>query len=104
MVCLCVVKLLSPTCPGLVWVVILLHQLYLCHPITVIFFDHISAENRIWGDGFGTTLGGFRQFGAMSGGLRKACGRHHTQIYGLIHGATTHENSTTMSLYGYGMV
>jgi hypothetical protein len=80
MVCLWVVELLSPACPGLVWVVILLHQLCLCHPVTVIFFDPISMENRIWGDGFGTAFGGFRQFGAMSGGLRKACGRHHTQI------------------------
>jgi hypothetical protein len=44
------------------------------------FFDPISVENRIWGDGFGTAFGGFRQFGAMSGGLRKAFGRHHTQI------------------------
>jgi hypothetical protein len=26
---------------------------------------------------------------------------HQTQIYGPVHGATTHENSTTMSLYGY---
>jgi hypothetical protein len=43
MVCLWVVELLSPACPGLVWVVILLHQLYLCHPVTVIFFDPISV-------------------------------------------------------------
>jgi hypothetical protein len=28
---------------------------------------------------------------------------YHTQIYGPVHGATTHENSTTMSLYGYGL-
>jgi hypothetical protein len=31
----------------------------LCHPVTVIFFDPISMENRIWGDGFGTAFGGF---------------------------------------------
>jgi hypothetical protein len=80
MVCHWVVELLSPACPSLVWIVILLHQLYLCHPVTVIFFDPISVENRIWGDEFGTVFGGFRQFRAMSGGLRKACGRHHTQI------------------------
>jgi hypothetical protein len=30
----------------------------------------------------------------------KACGRHHTQIYGPVRGATTHENSTTMSYMG----
>jgi hypothetical protein len=34
----------------------------------------------------------------------EAYGRHHTQIYGPVHGATTHKNSTTMSLYGYGQV
>jgi hypothetical protein len=34
-------------------------------------FDPISVENRIWGDGFGTVFGGFRQFGALSGGLWK---------------------------------
>jgi hypothetical protein len=28
---------------------------------------------------------------------------NHTQIEGPVHGATTHENSTTMSLYGYGL-
>jgi hypothetical protein len=27
-------------------------------------FDPLSVENRIWGDGFGTAFGGFRQFGA----------------------------------------
>jgi hypothetical protein len=27
---------------------------------------------------------------------------YHTQIEGPVHGAITHENSTTMSLYGYG--
>jgi hypothetical protein len=59
MVCLWVVELVSPACPGLVWVVLLLHQLCLCHPVTVIFFDPISVENRIWGDGFGIAFGGF---------------------------------------------
>jgi hypothetical protein len=34
-------------------------------------FDHISVENRIWGDGFGTAFGEFRQFRAVSGRLRK---------------------------------
>jgi hypothetical protein len=47
-------------------------------------------------------FGGFRQFEALSGGLWKPVVSHHTQIYGPIHGATTHKNSTTMSLYGYG--
>jgi hypothetical protein len=35
--------------------------------------------------------------------ILKACGSHHTKIYGLIHEPTTHENSTTMSLYGYDL-
>jgi hypothetical protein len=34
-------------------------------------FDPISMENKTWGDGFGTTFGGFRQFEAVSGGLWK---------------------------------
>jgi hypothetical protein len=33
----------------------------------------------------------------------KACASHHPQIYGPVHGATTHENSTTMSLRVYGL-
>jgi hypothetical protein len=28
---------------------------------------------------------------------------YHTQIQGPVHGVTTHENSTTMSLYVYGL-
>jgi hypothetical protein len=28
---------------------------------------------------------------------------YHTQIEGPVHGVTTHENSATMSLYGYGL-
>jgi hypothetical protein len=31
----------------------------------------VSAKNRDLGDGFGAAFGGFRQFGALSGGLRK---------------------------------
>jgi hypothetical protein len=31
----------------------------------------VILEIRIWGDGFGTAFGGLRQFGALSGGLRK---------------------------------
>jgi hypothetical protein len=34
--------------------VIMLHQFHLCHPINVMVIDHISVENRIWGDGNGT--------------------------------------------------
>jgi hypothetical protein len=29
---------------------------------------------------------------------------YHTQSYGPAHRVTTHENSTTMSLHGYGLV
>jgi hypothetical protein len=46
---------------------------------------------------------GFRQFGALSSGLQKPVVSHHTQIYGLVHGVTSHDNSATMSLYGYDM-
>jgi hypothetical protein len=28
---------------------------------------------------------------------------YHTHIYGPVHGVTTHENSTTISLYGYDL-
>jgi hypothetical protein len=31
----------------------MLHQFHLCHPINVMVIDHISVENRIWGDGNG---------------------------------------------------
>jgi hypothetical protein len=44
-----------------------------------------------------------RQFGAMSGCSRQSLVYYHTQIQGPVHGATTHENSATMSLYGYGL-
>jgi hypothetical protein len=57
----------------------------------------------IWGDEFGTMFHGFRQFGALSSGLQKPVVSHHTQIYGLVHGVTTHDNSATMSLYGYDL-
>jgi hypothetical protein len=33
----------------------------------------------------------------------EACGSHHAQIKGPVRGAATHENSATMSLYGYGL-
>jgi hypothetical protein len=44
------------------------------------YFDPISMENRIGGDGFGTVFGGLRQFRALSGGLRKPVVSHHAQI------------------------
>jgi hypothetical protein len=31
----------------------------------------VILEIRIWGDGFGNAFSGFRQFGALSGGLWK---------------------------------
>jgi hypothetical protein len=37
--------------------VIMLHHLHSCHPINVMVIDHISMENRIWGDRNGTELG-----------------------------------------------
>jgi hypothetical protein len=60
-------------------------------------------ENRDLGDGLGTMFSGFRQFGPLSGGLRKPVVSHHAQIYGPVHGVTTHENSATMNQYGYDL-
>jgi hypothetical protein len=54
--------------------------------------------------GMGTMSSGCsRQFGAVSSCSRQSLDCYHTQILGLIHGATTHENSATMSLYGYDL-
>jgi hypothetical protein len=64
----------------------------------------ISVKNMDLGNRFRTVFGGVRQFRALSAGLQKPVVTHHAQIYGLVHGATTHENSTTMSLYGYDLV
>jgi hypothetical protein len=41
-----------------------------CHPVSSCCSLLVSRIG-IWGDGFGTTFGGFWQFEAMSGGLRK---------------------------------
>jgi hypothetical protein len=41
---------------------LLLMLMSLCHCYG--YFDPISMENRIWGDGFETVFGGLRQFGA----------------------------------------
>jgi hypothetical protein len=49
-------------------------------------------------------FGGLQQFRALSSGLRKPVVSHHGQIYGPVHGAITHENSATMSLYRYDLV
>jgi hypothetical protein len=51
----------------------------------------------------GTVSGWSRKFGDMSGWSQQPLVCHHTQIKGPVHGATTHEKSTTMSLYGYGL-
>jgi hypothetical protein len=62
----------------------------------------------VWRIGFGVT--GLELVGVMSmvqGCCPVRCCKsmvsYHTKIYGPVHGGTTHENSTTMSLYGYGM-
>jgi hypothetical protein len=66
-------------------------------------FDPNSVENRIWVMGME-----FVQCDADSSRVCpvrcwKPVVSYHTQIYGPVHGMTTHENSTTMSLYGYGL-
>jgi hypothetical protein len=58
-------------------------------------------EIRIWVTRMGTVSGWSWQIGVVSGWSRQPLVCYHTQIYGPVHGATTHENSTTMSLYGY---
>jgi hypothetical protein len=62
----------------------------------------------VWRIGFGVT--GLELVGVMlavQGCCPVRCWKHvvsyHTQIYGPVHGATTNENSTTMSLYGYDL-
>jgi hypothetical protein len=79
-------ELLSLACPGLglgsyyviTYAYVTLSLLWLFCPI--------SVENRIWGDG------------------NETCGSSHNLICGPVHEATTHENNTTMSLYGYDLV
>ena len=70
-------------------------------------YCYVSLILLVWRIGFGVTGLELRSVDSNSSGLVRwtpeACGRHHTQIYGPVHGATTHENSTTMSLYGYGL-
>jgi hypothetical protein len=49
--------LLSHTCPGLDLGSCYLTPYYLCHPCYCYgYFDPISVENRIWGDGNGICL------------------------------------------------
>jgi hypothetical protein len=62
----------------------------------------------VWRIGFGVT--GLEPTGVMpmvQGYCLVQCWKpvvsYHSQIYGLVHGVTTHEDSTTMSLYGYGL-
>jgi hypothetical protein len=50
-----------------------------------------------------TVSGCSRQFGAVSGCSRRPLACYHIQIYGPVHGVTTHKISATMSLYGYGL-
>jgi hypothetical protein len=53
--------------------------------------------------GIGTVSGWSQQFEAMFGSSWQPLVCYHIQIYGPVHGTTTHKNSTTMSLYGYGL-
>jgi hypothetical protein len=63
----------------------------------------INMENSDLGDESGTVFGGLLQFAALPDALRKPVVSHHTQKTVLVRGATTHENSATMSLHGYGL-
>jgi hypothetical protein len=72
-------------------------------PRLLLLWFTFSQENRDLGRWDGTVFGGLRQFGALPGCLGEPVVSHHAQIWGLVHGAATHENSATMSLYGYGL-
>jgi hypothetical protein len=55
----------------LVWDWVEFHSIiFMLSPVGYLRVD-IILEIRIWGDGFGTVFGGFRQFRALSSGLRK---------------------------------
>jgi hypothetical protein len=96
--------LLSLECPGLGLGSCYVTSFILMSPLSLLWlFDPISVENRIWGDGNGTywcDADGSRLYPVR---CWKPVASYHTQIYRPVHEATTHENSTTMSLYGYGL-
>jgi hypothetical protein len=95
-------ELLSLACPGLDLGSVMLH--YLCHPCYYYgYVDPISVENRIWCDRNGICWCDANGSGLCPVRCWKPVDIYHTQIYGPVHGATTHENSTTTSLYGYGL-
>jgi hypothetical protein len=65
-------------------------------------FDPCNVENRIWGDGNGTCWCDADGSRLCPVQCQKPVASYHTQMYGPVHGVTTHENSKTMSLYGCG--
>jgi hypothetical protein len=95
-------ELLSLACPGLDLGRVI--TLLLLSPLLLLWlFGHISMENRIWGDGNGTGWCDANSSRLCPVRCWKPVVSYHTQIYGPVHGATTHENSTAMSLYWYGL-
>jgi hypothetical protein len=97
-------ELLSLACPSLVLGSCYVHQLCLCHPIIMM----VTLILLLWRIGFGVIE--LELVGVMStvqGCCPVRCWKpmvsYHTHIYGPVHGATTHENSTTMSLHGYSL-
>jgi hypothetical protein len=95
-------ELLSLTCPGPDLASVMLHYFVtLCYCYG--YADPISVENRIWGDGNGICWCDTKGSRLCAVRCWKPVDSYHTQIYGPVHGATTHENGTTMSLYGYGL-
>jgi hypothetical protein len=68
------------------------------------YLDPTSVENRIWGDGIGTCRCDVDGSWLLSGAMLEACGLlSYTNLSRPVHGATTHGNSTIISLYGYGL-
>jgi hypothetical protein len=66
-------------------------------------FDPISVENMIWVTGMELVRCDVDSLRLCSVRYWKSVVSNHTQIKGPVHGVTTHENSTTMSLYGYDL-
>jgi hypothetical protein len=97
-------ELLILACPSLGLGSCYVHQLRLYHPVIMM----VILILLVWRIRFGVT--GLEPVGVMLT-VQSYCPlrcwqpvvSYHTPISGPIHGVTTHENSTTMSIYGYGL-
>jgi hypothetical protein len=97
-------ELLSLACRGLGLGSGYVHQLCLCHHVIIM----VILILLVWRIGFEVMrLELVSVMSAVQGHCPVRCWKpvvsYHTQIEGPVHGVTTHENSTTMSLYGYSL-